>query len=66
MAEYYDAVDSIKSLRIKAALLKQQILDAADPGRYGRYSVSRIKKAKIHVNAYTRNGYYAIHRRRRE
>lgn len=62
IADYYDTIDSIKTLRDKASALKHQILDIADPGKYGKYKVIETKEVEIHVNAYTRAGYRMIRR----
>ncbi len=58
--EYYGLRHKIDELQVQADALKVEILQLASPGRYGRYAVIKIAKARIEVRAYTRAGFTSI------
>jgi hypothetical protein len=61
---YFDEKAKAEEHAKRARALREQILNIAQPGRYGRYTIFKVKKAKIHVRAYVRTAYYGITQRK--
>lgn len=61
--EYFDLMLQARDKQEKAARIKQSIFRIAGPGRYSRYTVSRVRQSVIHVSAYTRHGYRTLRQR---
>lgn len=62
MSDYFYAVDRIHDLQREAAHLKQAVLEIANPGRYAKGTITKVKATKVLVREHWRKAFVVLRR----